>query len=204
MKKIYALLLALVASISLSATQASSASDWMSSIWGSEKQEPGKNKTVETKTAKKETVRKSAGENKNAALWTVRCPKKVKKQAAKLCSISQELRVIKTKQRLLSVLIRQTPQKNKHTILISLPHGLFLPAGTTLRIDKNKPIRIPVQTADANGSYAGGVLDPKFLGALNTGKSLKISFLNSKRQPITVPVSLQGFSKAYSDINGKK
>lgn len=171
---------------------------WFGGIWKSGSDEK------KTQVASKTNTKKAAEPEKNTGpAWSLNCSV-LKDKKTKSCNVSQSLYILKTKQRLLTVSIRKIAKQQKHTILISLPHGLFLPAGTTLQIDKNKAIRIPVQTADANGSYAGGLLQQDFLNLMNKGKSLKVSFFNSNRKAITVPVALKGFSSAFKKMSKTK
>ena len=101
-------------------------------------------------------------------------------------------------QRLLTVMV-QPGADNLRALLLALPHGLFLPTGVQMQIDKGEAQKLVIQTADQNGSYAGTSLDAPLLDRLKAGSSLEVTFQSAQQQAVTVPVTLAGFSSAYTD-----
>ena len=84
--------------------------------------------------------------------------------------------------------------------MLNLPHGVFLPGGATVQIDKEKPISVPIQTSDAQGAYAGSPISKEMLTALQKAEKMVISFQDLKKQPINVPVTLAGFAATYQKM----
>jgi len=127
--------------------------------------------------------------------WAVNC---AGEGQAKRCTILQNLVAQQgdVQQRLLTVLV-QPDGNGGETLLLALPHGLFLPAGAQIQIDGGEPQKLVIQTSDQNGSYAGIALTPELLAALRKGNELKVSFLSALQQAAAVPVTLIGFSAAY-------
>ena len=126
--------------------------------------------------------------------WTVNCTGDA---AARTCSIIQNL-VTDQQQRLLTLLV-QADAKGQPSLLLVLPHGLFLPAGVQIRIDGGKPQKLVIQTADENGGYAGVPITPPLLATLRKGQELNVTFFSAQQNDITVPVTLAGFSRAYDN-----
>lgn len=121
------------------------------------------------------------------------------------CKMTQTLYVAKTRSRLLQITVNGPVGKaGKPTLLVLLPHGLFLPAGIALKVDKDKEKKLVIQTADQNGSYAGLALEEGFLAKLQKGTKLVVSMVSSKKQRINIPVSLAGFSSSYKRLVSSK
>ncbi|MCG8561065.1 MAG: invasion associated locus B family protein [Hyphomicrobiales bacterium] len=170
----------------------------------------GRAKTPETTIEKRKSVapapaakpappvapaKKAAGAN-----WAVSCGPAGAEQAKKICSMVQNIVMAKTKQRLLAVTIRPRAEAGAYALVLSLPHGLYLPAGVQLKVDDKAPVKWMIQTADAKGSYAGGPLGEPLLGALKAGGTLKVSFAAANRKVVSVPVSLSGFTVAFGKL----
>lgn len=136
--------------------------------------------------------------------WLVNCAN-TGTSGALNCKMTQTLFASKTRQRVLQVTINApVGTKGNPTMLIALPHGLYLPAGITLKVDTSKERKLLIQTADANGSYAGLAVDDTFLSQLQKGTTLTISMVSSKKQRVNIGVSLGGFSSSYKRLTTLK
>ncbi|UIJ71476.1 invasion associated locus B family protein [Aurantimonas sp. HBX-1] len=129
--------------------------------------------------------------------WRVNCEGE---GTAKRCTVLQNLVADQGQgqQRLLTVMI-QPGGDGQPALLLALPHGLFLPAGVQLQIDKGEARKLVIQTADQNGSYAGTAIEPALLEQLKRGSLLDVTFQSAQQQAVTVPVTLAGFSAAFDD-----
>lgn len=137
--------------------------------------------------------------------WLVNCAN-TGANGALNCRMTQTLFVAKTRKRLLQVTVNAPAAAagSKPTLLVMLPHGLFLPAGIALKVDTDKEKKLAIQTADANGSYAGLALEAALLAKLQKGTKLTISMVSSKKQRLNIPVSLAGFSSSYKRLTTLK
>lgn len=133
-----------------------------------------------------------------ATNWAVNC--RPPGAQAKTCGMVQNVIVAKTKQRVLTLTVRPQSKAGAYALVLTLPHGLFLPAGVQFRIDDEAPVKWVIQTSDANGSYAGGSLADPLLGALKKGGTLKVSFASATRKVVSVPISLSGFTAAFAKL----
>ena len=132
--------------------------------------------------------------------WAVKC-----NQAAgqtQRCSMLQNLVVKRgeSTRRLLSVLVQREPRSNGMLLLLGLPHGLYLPAGVQYVVDRGQVRKVAIQTTDANGAYAGTKLTPELLLDLKRGKTLTVSMVAATRKPLTIAVTLAGFTAAYDKL----
>ncbi len=116
------------------------------------------------------------------------------------CRVVQNIQLTKTKQRLLSVMVRMPTLTRQPALVFNLPHGLYLPAGTTIQIDKSAPFALEIETCDQKGCYANMPADTELLTALMRGANLIVTFQNLARKPIAVPVTLVGFTAAFEKI----
>jgi invasion protein IalB len=157
--------------------------------------EPAKKKPAKKAAGKRAPAKKAAANNEPG--WSVRCDNEGQ---GLVCKAVQTVLLAKTRQRLISVSISKPGKGKKAPMLLQLPHGLFNPAGVTVRVDKAKPQKLEIQTCDANGCYAGTTLTPDVLAAMSKGGRLGVVFQDLKKQNITVPVSLKGFGEAFKKL----
>jgi invasion protein IalB len=121
------------------------------------------------------------------------------------CQISQNLTESKTGQRVLTVTVRKQAGDNAGlAMLLALPHGLFLPAGATYQIDSGAKATVAIQTSDQNGAYAAVPLTPELLTAMKAGTNLNIGMESVTRKPVTIPVTLAGFTAAIDKLQAIK
>ncbi len=146
------------------------------------------------------TAQKAKPAKKSAASpagWSVKCADRGKSLE---CKAQQTITVRKTRKRLLTVSVGPAEKGKSGTVLLHMPHGLYLPDGVKFGIDASKPQSLEVQTCDAGGCYAAAKLEARDLTAMQSGKKLAISFKNLGKRQITVEMPLAGFSAAYKKL----
>ncbi|MEM7299831.1 MAG: invasion associated locus B family protein [Pseudomonadota bacterium] len=136
--------------------------------------------------------------------WKLSCPRVNEQTGTPICVLSQTLKVAKSGQHLLTALVRVPPEKDGKKqpaiMLFTLPHGLFFRAGVKLQIDSSKPFAIPYQSSDVRGAYAGLHLTNTILNALKMGSIMKVTVEASSRKPLTMNVSLKGFTAHFAKL----
>ncbi|ESY48494.1 invasion associated locus B family protein [Mesorhizobium sp. RSR380A] len=120
------------------------------------------------------------------------------------CQVSQNLTEAKTGQRVLTVTVRRDNGNGNLAMLLALPHGLFLPSGASYQIDQGQKTTIAIQTSDQNGAYAATPLSADLLKAVKSGTNLNIGIESVTRKPVTIPVSLAGFTAAIDKLQALK
>lgn len=133
------------------------------------------------------------------AVWATKCTSVGRKETLD-CSVEQTVVLTKTRQFLLSVVVRLPPKTREPGMMIHLPLGLFLPAGVILQLEGQKPQQLQVQTCDSKGCYVGTAVSSSMLAALKQNKHLTIIFEDLPKNKISVPVPLKGFAEAYQKI----
>lgn len=116
------------------------------------------------------------------------------------CRMVQSLAVKKTGQRLLTIVIQKEQSAEQPRLVVGLPHGVYFPEGVKVSVDDGEATTVAVQTSDANGAYAMTDIDDALLAAMRKGAELKVAFQSGNRQPITIPVSLDGFVESYQRV----
>ena len=135
--------------------------------------------------------------------WTLRC-ESAPTDDHHGCVMLQNL-VLKTGgQPVLQFAIGLAPAGANPTVLLSLPLGISLPPGITIRIDDGKAATFPVERCEPDGCRAGMKLRDATIEQLAAGKRLKITFFDGERQPINVPLSLDGFADAFKALSASR
>ena len=116
------------------------------------------------------------------------------------CQASQNLTEAKTGQRVLTVTVRRDSSNGGFAMLLALPHGLFLPSGASYQVDQGQKVVIAIQTSDQNGAYAATPLSPELVKTMKSGTNLNIGMESVTRKPVTIPVSLAGFTAAIAKL----
>jgi invasion protein IalB len=131
--------------------------------------------------------------------WAARCSS-ASRDAPLECAIEQNAILTKTGQLFVVVNIRVPGDTRAPVAFVQLPLGLNLPAGAKFQVDDGKTVDLPIQTCENSGCYASTPVAPELLGALKSGKQLKVSFQNLAKETITVPMPLNDFAAAYEKI----
>lgn len=142
---------------------------------------------------------KVVGRAEPANVWAARCVSAGRADVPD-CSVEQRVILQQTGQLLAAVTVTLPHGSNKPTILVQVPLGLALDAGVVLKTDNHGPAKLRVQTCDQGGCYAATVMSPDFLKAMLTGKKLDVRFVGVNKKPVTVPMPLTGFGRAYGRI----
>lgn len=132
--------------------------------------------------------------------WLVSCSDEAPSGGSQ-CRMVQNLLVKESNQRLLTVVVQKVQGAEQPLLIIGLPHGVYLPAGVSLSVDEGVVQKIVVQTSDANGAYATAEIDDKFLAVLRAGATLNVVFEARNKKPLTIPVTLNGFSEAFQRVD---
>jgi len=83
---------------------------------------------------------------------------------------------------------------------VQLPLGLNVPAGAKFQVDDGKTVDLAIQTCENSGCYASTPVTSELLGAMKSGKQLKVLFQNLAKETITVPMPLNDFAAAFDKI----
>lgn len=116
------------------------------------------------------------------------------------CAVEQRVVLRETGQMLASVTVRVPPDTREPVMMVRIPLGLFLPAGLSYSVDGSGEEKLELQTCDAQGCYAASTISDDLLQSLKAGEELSLTFQNLQKETISVPVSLAGFTAAFTKI----
>lgn len=120
-----------------------------------------------------------------------------------LCEASRVIVLKKTKKALISVFVspwKQAKATAPYLLRLQLPHGLDLPAGVSIQVDKDVKHAAIYQTTNQSGVFARLGLSNNTLSAMQAGKILAVNFSAINGNKISIPVSLSGFTAVFSKM----
>ncbi len=131
--------------------------------------------------------------------WTVRCEKQAEIES---CFIFQNLVLQDGGSRVLHVAIGYLFATRKvPAILVSMPLGISLPPGASIRIDDQDPIKFQIERCESSGCRGGFKLKENMLMQFKEGKTAIVTFHDGHRKAIEVPISLSGFSDGLEALD---
>ena len=144
-------------------------------------------------------VQAGSAREKDYQDWRLRCEQK-NDDDPELCFILQIAKSGKDNRAVLRIGVRY-PEPNKPAmVFLTLPLGIYLPAGLLIQIDEGETLKIPVEICVPNGCHTRIDLVGDLLKNMKVGGQAKLAFYDSSQQRITVPVSLAGFTAALAAL----
>lgn len=133
--------------------------------------------------------------------WSVNCGTGESADSPLVCQMVQNVVMVESNQRLLTVVIRPQKDAANSVLTLALPHGVDFLKGVEVAIDDKKAFTVPVQTSNAQGAFSNLPISDALLADLKSGSSIKFSFQSMSGQVFAVPISLVGFSTAYQKLS---
>jgi len=128
--------------------------------------------------------------------WTKFCLKGKEQNAKQVCFTGKDARIESGMPVVAAVLIEPEGDPKK-MLRVTLPLGMQLQFGTRVIIDQAQPLTGPYVICFSNGCMSDYQVDADMIGKLKKGQSLVVQAVNSTGQPITLPLPLVEFAKAY-------
>jgi len=130
------------------------------------------------------------------APWTKFCLKGQDAKAKQVCFTGKDGR-IESGQPVIAAVIIEPEGEPKKILRVTLPLGMQLVHGTRIIIDNNPPQQSPYVICFANGCMSDYDLTPEMIANLKKGQNLIVQAINSNGAPLTLPLPLAEFAKAY-------
>jgi invasion protein IalB len=125
---------------------------------------------------------------------------KAKLKAREGCFIIQNLVLREGGQRVLQFAIGFVKATPEPIALLSLPLGISLPPGAEIQVGESSPTRVTIERCELNGCRAGLKLGAELLNEVRSGKQISVTFHDAKREPLEVPLSLDGFDEGLATL----
>jgi len=130
------------------------------------------------------------------APWTKFCLKGQDAKAKQVCFTGKDGR-IESGQPVIAAVIIEPEGEPKKILRVTLPLGMQLVHGTRVIVDSNAPMQSPYVICFANGCMSDYEVTADLLGQMKKGQNLIVQAINSNGAPLTLPLPLAEFAKAY-------
>ncbi|WP_416307810.1 invasion associated locus B family protein [Neptunicella sp. SCSIO 80796] len=85
-------------------------------------------------------------------------------------------------------------------LMLRLPPSLFQQSGVGIKIDKNKPIQVPLSQCAPSACQSVIKMDKQLLDEMMTGENVQVAVAIQKNKQLTLPLSLEGFKKGFAAL----
>jgi len=130
------------------------------------------------------------------APWTKFCLKGQEANAKRVCFTGKDGR-IESGQPVIAAVIIEPEGEPKKILRVTLPLGMQLVHGTRVIVDNNPPLQSPYVICFQNGCMSDYEVTPELLANMKKGQNLVVQAINSNGAPLTLPLPLAEFAKAY-------
>jgi invasion protein IalB len=130
------------------------------------------------------------------APWTKFCLKGQDANAKQVCFTGKDGR-IESGQPVIAAVIIEPEGEPKKILRVTLPLGMQLVHGTRVIVDNNAPAQSPYVICFQNGCMSDYEVTPELLANMKKGQNLVVQAINSNGAPLTLPLPLAEFAKAY-------
>src|ERR1700681_1317191 len=130
------------------------------------------------------------------APWTKFCLKGQDANAKQVCFTGKDGR-IESGQPVIAAVIIEPEGEPKKILRVTLPLGMQLVHGTRVIVDNNPPAQSPYVICFQNGCMSDYEVTPELLASMKKGQNLVVQAINSSGAPLTLPLPLAEFAKAY-------
>jgi invasion protein IalB len=130
------------------------------------------------------------------APWTKFCLKGQDANAKQVCFTGKDGR-IESGQPVVAAVVIEPEGEPKKILRVTLPLGMQLVHGTRIIVDNNPPMQSPYVICFANGCMSDYDATPELLANMKKGQNLVVQAINANGAPLTLPLPLAEFAKAY-------
>jgi invasion protein IalB len=130
------------------------------------------------------------------APWTKFCLKGQDANAKQVCFTGKDGR-IESGQPVIAAVIIEPEADPKKILRVTLPLGMQLVHGTRILVDNGQPLQSPYVICFANGCMSDYEATSDLLASMKKGQNLIVQAINANGAPLTLPLPLGDFAKAY-------
>ena len=94
-------------------------------------------------------------------------------------------------------LVREVTGEDKKSFVVAVPPGMLLQPGMRAQIDNGKQYELSYGVCFPNACYGELEVDSDFVNSMKKGGQLIIIAMNAQAKPVSFPLTLTGFTKAY-------
>jgi invasion protein IalB len=131
--------------------------------------------------------------------WQMRCETPAGAKVEQ-CALVQSVQAEDKPNVTLVVIVLKTADGKSRLLRVIAPLGVLLPSGLGLKIDSTDVGRAGFVRCMPSGCIAEVVMDDDLLRKLSTGQQATFIVFQTPEEGIGIPVSLNGFGKAYESL----
>lgn len=132
--------------------------------------------------------------------WTARC-EQAPGSSVQHCFIFQNLVLKESGRRVVHMAVGYLTADGQAAAVITMPLGISLPPGASISVDGAAPQEFAIERCDTNGCVGALALSDQLIAQLKRGREARISFHDSSRRRIAVPLSLLGFTAGFNSLD---
>jgi invasion protein IalB len=130
------------------------------------------------------------------SFWTKVCQKGQEANAKQVCFTARDGHM-ESGMPVVVVVLVELEGEAKKLLRVTLPLGMSLQSGTRVIIDNGQPLTGPYVICLSNGCMAEYEASDELITKMKSGQSLHVQGINGSGQPISIPMPLADFAKAY-------
>jgi invasion protein IalB len=134
--------------------------------------------------------------------WAVTCTDQLKPQFS--CEMTQNILDQQSGGQVVLLSVKPSSDGGAPAMIVRALHGVYLPAGLSLKVDNGAATALPFQKSDRLGVYAALPLTSQIVGDMKKGAEIHLSMQLNKDQPFVIIARLNGFGPAYDKISQLK
>lgn len=120
------------------------------------------------------------------------------------CRMSQELFSAEARARVLAVSVAKAASGTGYEMTLALPHGVYLPAGVSVKVDSNPAVKTVIESSSPNGIFAILPMDEGLTATIKRGSTMMVNLRNMAGKDLQIPVSLAGFTATLTRMQALK
>ena len=133
--------------------------------------------------------------------WGYKCDQSQQEGGDQLCYVFQNVTKKDSRELVMGARIAYRPDQQQPLLVVTVPLGSLLPPGAALTMDGVEPIKLSYILCTAQGcTTAAQPLTPEMVDAMKKGNQAAVRVMAPNQQPIALPLSLTGFTKALASL----
>ena len=132
--------------------------------------------------------------------WEIVCGKTSPTAIKDECFMAQGVNSRETKRPVLTAMVLKPENQKEPVLRLTVPLGILLPRGLAFAIDGEQVGGVGFLYCLADGCVTQVTLDAAIVGKLKAGKAATATIHQPNDKPVSIPVSLNGFTAGYDAI----
>lgn len=147
--------------------------------------------------AQETDAQKESTQEPKKVKWVINCPQAAENHMPQ-CLVTQTMRSSENQKLFLSMSVNKAANDRLPTLQITVPLGIQLGSGLTLKAGDNDPVKVGYRTCIANGCITHANIADDMLETMQTAEEMEFNFTTLDQRVAKVSLNMQGISQAYN------